>query len=238
MATPRASDILGHVTLVTGPEEFLNQRTVSGGRGRGARRRPRVRGERDHGRPGQHGGAGRPGRARRCSPRSAASCCGASRTCPRTPTTGSWSTPRHPSEDIGLVLVHAGGQKGSGLLTRLRKLAGRHRGEVGLAASRRSSPASSPPRSAAHGGRIAEDAADLLVQAVGQDLRALAARRRPAGQRLPRRAADGVGRAEVLRRPRRGEVLRDRRRGASRAAPPPRWRSCAGRSTTAPRRSW
>ena len=29
MATPRASDILGHVTLVTGPEEFLNQRAVT-----------------------------------------------------------------------------------------------------------------------------------------------------------------------------------------------------------------
>jgi DNA polymerase-3 subunit delta len=30
MASPRAADILGHVTLVTGPEEFLNQRTVIG----------------------------------------------------------------------------------------------------------------------------------------------------------------------------------------------------------------
>ena len=29
MANPQASDILGRVTLVTGPEEFLNQRTVS-----------------------------------------------------------------------------------------------------------------------------------------------------------------------------------------------------------------
>ena len=29
MANPKASDILGHVLLVTGPEEFLNQRTVS-----------------------------------------------------------------------------------------------------------------------------------------------------------------------------------------------------------------
>ena len=100
-----------------------------------------------------------------------------------------------PSEDIGLMLVHSGGQKGSGLLTRLRKVAGGHRGEVGLAASPRSSPASCPPRSAAHGGRIAEDAADLLVQAVGQDLRALAGGRQPAGQRLPRRAADRVDRA-------------------------------------------
>ncbi|MGZ4698999.1 MAG: hypothetical protein ACXVY4_16140, partial [Oryzihumus sp.] len=29
MATPQASDVLGRVTLVTGPEEFLNQRTVT-----------------------------------------------------------------------------------------------------------------------------------------------------------------------------------------------------------------
>ena len=29
MASPQAADILGHVTLVTGPEEFLNQRTVT-----------------------------------------------------------------------------------------------------------------------------------------------------------------------------------------------------------------
>ncbi|HET6693058.1 MAG TPA: hypothetical protein VFG97_02030, partial [Pedococcus sp.] len=29
MATPKASDVLGHVTLVTGPEEFLNERAVT-----------------------------------------------------------------------------------------------------------------------------------------------------------------------------------------------------------------
>ena len=29
MATPKSSDVLGHVTLVTGPEEFLNERAVS-----------------------------------------------------------------------------------------------------------------------------------------------------------------------------------------------------------------
>ena len=52
---------------------------------------------------------------------------------------------------------------------------GGHRGEVGRAEGRRSSRASSPPRCAAHGGRIDQDAADFLVQAVGQDLRSLAA---------------------------------------------------------------
>jgi len=29
MAKPQANDVLGRITLVTGPEEFLNQRTVS-----------------------------------------------------------------------------------------------------------------------------------------------------------------------------------------------------------------
>jgi DNA polymerase-3 subunit delta len=78
-----------------------------------------------------------------------------------------------PSPDIGLVLVHSGGQKGSGLLTRLRKL-------PLVSEVRSASPKYSDfPRFVSvevrgHGGRIAEDAAELLVQAVGQDLRALA----------------------------------------------------------------
>ena len=29
MATPKASDVLGHVTLVTGPEELLNERAIT-----------------------------------------------------------------------------------------------------------------------------------------------------------------------------------------------------------------
>jgi DNA polymerase-3 subunit delta len=79
-----------------------------------------------------------------------------------------------PSEDIGLVLVHSGGPRGSGLLTKLRKLPSVN--EVKSAPLKPSEFArfvSAEVR--AHGGRIAEDAADQLVQAVGQDLRALAA---------------------------------------------------------------
>jgi len=79
----------------------------------------------------------------------------------------------HPVDDIGLVLVHSGGQKGSGLLTRLRKVPTvREVRSAPLRPSELSRFVASEVRG--HGGRIAEDAADLLVQAVGQDLRALA----------------------------------------------------------------
>ena len=78
-----------------------------------------------------------------------------------------------PDPDICLVLVHPGGPKGSGLLTRLRKLpavtehksdkvrAGGHLDFVGAEVRR-------------HGERIDREAAEFLVQAVGADLRGLA----------------------------------------------------------------
>jgi DNA polymerase-3 subunit delta len=78
-----------------------------------------------------------------------------------------------PAEDVGLVLVHSGGQKGAGLLGRLRKLS-----SVTEVRSAPLKPSEFPRFLAAevrtHGGRIDQEAADLLVQAVGQDLRALA----------------------------------------------------------------
>ncbi len=116
-----------------------------------------------------------------------------------------------PSDDIGLVLVHAGGQKGSGLLDQAAQAAGRHRGEVRLAEAvgvlplrlRRGPRARWPDRR----GRRRPAGAGRRTGPAGP-------RRggRSAGQRLPGRAADGVGGAEVLRGTRRGEVLRDRRR--------------------------
>ncbi|HZP14637.1 MAG TPA: DNA polymerase III subunit delta [Nocardioides sp.] len=78
-----------------------------------------------------------------------------------------------PADDIALVLVHSGGQKGSGVLGKLRKLAAvtetvaaepKPREYVGFVTSE--------VRTA--GGRIDAGAADLLVEAVGQDLRGLA----------------------------------------------------------------
>jgi DNA polymerase-3 subunit delta len=78
-----------------------------------------------------------------------------------------------PDTGVCLVLVHPGGPKGSGLLTKLRKLAtvtehksdkvraGGHVDFVGTEARR-------------HGERIDREAAEFLVQAVGADLRGLA----------------------------------------------------------------
>jgi DNA polymerase-3 subunit delta len=79
-----------------------------------------------------------------------------------------------PADDIALVLVHSGGARGSGVLAKLRKL-----------------PAVTEHKSAeikswefpgfvaaevkAHGGQVDRDAAQALVDAVGQNLRALAA---------------------------------------------------------------
>jgi DNA polymerase-3 subunit delta len=79
-----------------------------------------------------------------------------------------------PAEDVALVLVHSGGAKGSGVLAKLRKLPA-----VTEHKSAELRPSEYPQFVAAeakrHGARIDREAADVLVQAVGQDLRSLAA---------------------------------------------------------------
>jgi DNA polymerase-3 subunit delta len=79
-----------------------------------------------------------------------------------------------PADDVALVLVHGGGAKGSGVLTKLRKLPA-----VTEHKSAELRPSEFPQFVAAevkgHGSRIDREAADALVQAVGQDLRSLAA---------------------------------------------------------------
>jgi len=79
-----------------------------------------------------------------------------------------------PVEDVALVLVHGGGPRGSGVLAKLRKL--------GPVTEHKSAElkASEFPRFVANevralGGRIDQEAASFLIQAVGQDLRSLAA---------------------------------------------------------------
>lgn len=79
-----------------------------------------------------------------------------------------------PADDIALVLVHSGGQKGSGVLTKLRKVAAVS--EVKTAApSPRELPAFVGAELRGHGSRIEPEAADFLVQSVGHDLRSLSA---------------------------------------------------------------
>jgi DNA polymerase III subunit delta len=72
------------------------------------------------------------------------------------------------------VLVHGGGQKGSGVLTKLRKLATVT--EVRSEELRASEyPGFVAAEARAHGATIDQGAAAALVQAVGQDLRSLSA---------------------------------------------------------------
>ena len=174
MATPKASDILGHVTLVTGPEELLNQRTVSAA----------LRAVRDADPESEVSETTADQITMGVLADLAAPSLFSSIRCvvvrgledlPEDSHDGLVDYAASPAEDIGLVLVHSGGQKGSGLLNRLRKL----KGTVTEVKSASLKPSEFPRfvsgEVRSHGGRIAEDAADLLVQAVGQDLRALAA---------------------------------------------------------------
>jgi DNA polymerase-3 subunit delta len=167
-----ASDVLGRVTLVTGPEELLNHRAVVAATAAVRRMDPEAE----------------------VSETSAAELSMATLGDLAAPSL--FSTNRcvvvneiedlaedvqdgladyaaAPAEDIGLVLVHSGGQKGTGLLNRLRKLPlVTEVKSASLRPSEFSRFVTAEVRS--HGARLSEDAADLLVQAVGQDLRALA----------------------------------------------------------------
>jgi len=79
-----------------------------------------------------------------------------------------------PEPDIALVLVHTGGQKGSGLLNRLRKVATvtEHKSE---AVKGGAIPQWVQTEARRHDARLEPDAADALVESVGPHLRALAA---------------------------------------------------------------
>jgi DNA polymerase III subunit delta len=173
MATPHASDILGHVTLVTGPEEFLNHRTVSKALAAVHRSDPEAEVSEVTGDQ-----LSMEALADLAAPSLFSSIrCVVVRNLedlPETAHDGLVEFATAPAEEIGLVLVHSGGQKGSGLLTKLRRLKStvtEVRSEA-LKPSEYSRFVAAEVRS--HGGRIADAAAEMLVQAVGQDLRALA----------------------------------------------------------------
>jgi DNA polymerase-3 subunit delta len=171
MASPRSSDVLGHVTLVTGPEEFLNERTISAAVAAVKAADPESELSEttaDQVTMAVLGDLSAP------SLFSSVRCVvlRGLENLPEDSHAGMLDYAADPSPDIGLILVHAGGPKGSGLVGRLRKLATVT--EVKSATLRPSEFSRFVAAEVrAHHGRIAEDAADLLVQAVGQDLRAL-----------------------------------------------------------------
>ncbi len=100
-----------------------------------------------------------------------------------------------PEPDIALVLVHGGGPKGSGLLAKLRKLASvvELRSE---AVKGRDVAGFVKQEVRRHRARIDDEAVEALVDAVGADLRALAA----AAEQLSHDFPDQPLTVEVVRR--------------------------------------
>jgi DNA polymerase-3 subunit delta len=173
MASPQASDILGHITLVTGPEELLNQRNVVAAITAVRASDPEAELSETTADQLSIGML-----ADLAAPSLFSSIrCVVVRNLEDLPDTAHDDLVEYagsPVEEIGLVLVHSGGQKGSGLLTKLRKLKGTVREVKSEALKPSEYPRWVSNEVRSHGGRIAEDAAELLVQAIGQDLRALA----------------------------------------------------------------
>jgi DNA polymerase-3 subunit delta len=172
-STPRATDVLGHVTLVTGKEEFLNERTV-------AAVREAVRRHDPESELSETGAAeltlATLGELAAPSLFSSIRCVVVRglENLPEESVAGLLDYAAAPAEDVALVLVHGGGPKGSGTLTKLRKLTTVSESKSGeMRASEYPSFVAAEVRS--HGSTIEREAADGLVQAVGQDLRGLAA---------------------------------------------------------------
>jgi DNA polymerase-3 subunit delta len=171
--TPTAAQVLGRVVLVTGKEEFLSERTVGSVRDA----------VRSHDPEAEIGEAVASDLTLATLGEMAAPSLFSTTRCvivrglenlPDESVDGLLDYAAAPADDVALVLVHGGGQKGSGVLTKLRKLSAVT--EVKSEEVKRSELTGFVSAEfAGHGARIAGDAAAFLVTAVGQDLRSLAA---------------------------------------------------------------
>lgn len=173
MAGPSPADVLGRVTLVTGKEEFLNERTVQAVRE--AVRRHDAEFEFSETR-GTDLTLASLGEMSAPSLFSSTRCVvvRAFEDLPEESVEGVLAYAAAPVEDVALVLVHGGGAKGSGVLNKLRKLPGVTESKSGeLKASE--FPAFVAAEARRHGAGIDNEASHFLVQAVGQDLRSLSA---------------------------------------------------------------
>jgi len=170
---PRAADVLGRVTLVTGKEEFLNERTVVAVRDAvreydaEAELAETVASDLSLATLGELAAPSLFSSIRCVVVRSLENL-------PDESVEGLLGYAAAPADEVALVLVHGGGPKGSGTLTKLRKLDAVTESKSGeLRASEYPSFVTAEVRR--HGATIDQEAADFLVQAVGQDLRSLAA---------------------------------------------------------------
>jgi DNA polymerase-3 subunit delta len=173
MAGPSPADVLGRVTLVTGKEEFLNERTVGVVRDTVRRHDPEAELSETRGGDLTLATLGELAAPSLFSTTRCVVVRGLE-DLPDESVDGLLGYAAAPVEDVALVLVHGGGQKGTGVLTKLRKL-----GPVTELRSGELKQSEYPSFVAAevrsHGGTIDQEAAGILVQAVGQDLRSLAA---------------------------------------------------------------
>ena len=171
--TPTAAQVLGHVVLVTGKEEFLSERTVVSVREAVRRHDPEAELAES---PAIDLTLATLGEMSAPSLFTATRCVVVRKLedLPDESVAGLLDYCAAPVEDVALVLVHSGGQRGTGVLTKLRKLAA-----VTEVKSEEVKPSALPQfvvsEVASHGATVAPDAATFLVQAVGHDLRSLAA---------------------------------------------------------------
>ncbi|MGN0065822.1 MAG: DNA polymerase III subunit delta [Nocardioides sp.] len=173
-STPSAAQVLGQVVLVTGKEEFLSERTV----------RSVLDAVRTYDAEAELSEAvGADLTLAQLGEMSAPSLFSSTRcvvvrqleNLPDESVDGLVDYCAAPVDDVALVLVHSGGQKGTGVLTKLRKLKGTVTEVKSEEIKPRELPAYVSSEVASHGARIASEATTYLIQAVGNDLRALAA---------------------------------------------------------------
>jgi len=179
---------LGRVTLVTGKEEFLGERTVSGVRETVLRADPEAEFSETQAATltlatfGELAAPSLFSSVRCIVVRSLEDL-------PDESVDGLLDYAAAPADDVALVLMHSGGAKGSGVLAKLRKLPA-----VTEHKSVELRPSEFPQFVAAeakrHGARVDREAADALVQAVGQDLRSLAAAARQLTHDFPGQVID------------------------------------------------
>ncbi|MBU2698291.1 MULTISPECIES: DNA polymerase III subunit delta [Pimelobacter] len=190
----RAEDVLGRVTLVTGKEEFLGARTVD-------EVKATVRGYDAEAEFAESAASeltlATLGEMSAPSLFSAVRCVVVRglENLPDESVEGLLGYAAQPVDDVALVLVHGGGQKGSGVLTKLRKLGAvtEHKSEE-LKPSEFAGFVAHEVRR--YGATIDREAADVLIEAIGKDLRSLAG----AAHQLTNDFPGGrIGEAEVRR---------------------------------------
>jgi DNA polymerase III subunit delta len=170
---PQAADVLGRVTLVTGKEEFLNERTVAAVRAAVRTHDPEaeladtVAADLTLATLGELAAPSLFSSIRCVVVRGLENL-------PDESVDGLLGYAGAPAEDVALVLVHGGGPKGSGVLTKLRKLKTVTESKSGeLRANELPTFVANEVRS--HGSSIDQEGAAFLIKAVGSDLRSLAA---------------------------------------------------------------